>query len=191
MPRGWVAASWSNNHLGNKDNRQTITRREAGLLLSISSFKPSSLENINLAASAIRSNLPRTSKHPRTSYLLHAASMQRLPSRGKGNRPQPLQTKSFHRFSPSPEPPTSRSRSSTLPGLVASDLQRPSGTLGIGEQEPDPFDTNDEEIGSPMSESGPESPYPEGYDQLPTEIQSLLEKYYSLLKYFVTAAFLI
>lgn len=111
--------------------------------------------------------------------------MQRLPSRGKNFRPTPLETKSFQRLSPSPDPPTSRSRSSTLPGPGPSHLNPLPVPLGIVDLAPDPFETHDAEISSPTSEQGPEAPFPEGYDELPIEIQSLLERYG--LAYFVIA----
>lgn len=108
--------------------------------------------------------------------------MQRMPSRAE--RPQAPQTsRSFSRYEPS-LPSISTSLDSGARSITKTDAQsspiRASSPEIIGEKShSDIFESHDDETPSKGVEEEAMGSFPDGFDELPIEIQSLMERYCS------------
>lgn len=107
--------------------------------------------------------------------------MQRLPSRGTTTRPKPLQTsKSFSRSGEPHSSPSARSRATTLQEGIAPILSSPRNAQESAsenvQQGDDIFEHRAEDGTEPVAAVETAGTYPEGYDELPIEIQSVMER---------------
>lgn len=113
--------------------------------------------------------------------------MQQSRSIEKDNRPSPVNTvnisRSFSRYEPTSSPPTSSPQSlyPPVPDSKADGRKSPTQVqnpdTGPVRSHSDIFETQDDDDESPTNEEDEtEESFPEGFDELPIEIQSLMER---------------
>ena len=103
--------------------------------------------------------------------------MQRMPHRDDQARPDPLKTQSFSRYDSPSSKQTPTDPASILTGSLNALTQSPTvRTPDTDQSHSDVFDTQDDDEPSQMDGEEDDAGR-EGFDQLPIEIQSLMERF--------------
>ncbi len=107
--------------------------------------------------------------------------MQRLPSPGTTTRPKPLQiSKSFSRSGESNPSPSARSRATTLQEGIVPVLSSPRNAQESdsenAQQGDDVFEHRAEDETEAVAAVEAAGTFPDGYEELPIELQSLMER---------------